>query len=55
MSHLDTALLWVQGYIRSGEALLEKVPGPEDAADALTKYLSSADLKGTFGPHGPFT
>ena len=43
--HLDTALLWVQGHVRSGGVLLEKVPGPENPADALTKYLSGPELR----------
>ena len=44
--HLDTSLLWVQGHVRSGEVLLEKVPGQENPGDALTKYLSGPDMKG---------
>ena len=44
--HLDTALLWVQGHVRSGEILLEKVAGPDNPGDALTKYLSGPDLRG---------
>ena len=44
--HLDTALLWVQGHVRSGEVLLEKVAGQENPGDALTKYLSGPDLRG---------
>ena len=38
--------------MRSGEVPLEKVPGPENAADALTKYLSAPDLKGHLGRMG---
>ena len=42
--HLDTSLLWVQQKIRSGEVILEKVPGPENPGDALTQYLSGPEL-----------
>ena len=44
--HLDTALLWVQGHVRSGEVLLDKIPGQDNPGDALTKYLSGPDLRG---------
>lgn len=42
--HLDTALRWVQGHIRSGEVRLEKVRGTENPTDALTKYMSGPDM-----------
>ena len=45
MRHLDTALLWVQQLVRSGEVILEKVPGVENPGDAMTKYLSGPDLQ----------
>ena len=44
--HLDTSLLWVQDKIRSGDVLLEKVPGQQNPGDALTKYFSSQDMNG---------
>ena len=47
--HLDTALLWVQQQVRSGDVSLEKVTGQEDPADAMTKYLSRPDLKAHLG------
>ena len=34
--HLDTPLLGVQGHVRSGEVELKKVPGVNNAADAMT-------------------
>ena len=37
--HLDTSLLWIQERVRSGDVLLEKVPGSENPGDALTKHL----------------
>ena len=43
--HLDTALLWVQDHVRSGDVILEKVAGPENPAASLTKYLSGPDLR----------
>ena len=42
--HLDTSLLWVQEKVRSGDVLLEKVAGPDNQADCLTKYVSGPDL-----------
>ena len=44
--HLDTSILWVQGHVRSGEVLLENIPGQVNPGDALTKYLSGPDLRG---------
>ena len=38
--HLDVEDLWVQEKIRNGEVQLEKVPGSENMADALTKQLA---------------
>ena len=43
--HLDTTLLWVQDKVRSGDIMLCKVPGPENCADSLTKYISGPDVK----------
>ena len=43
--HLDTGLLWIQDKVRSGEVGLSKIPGPENPADSLTKYLSGPDLQ----------
>ena len=42
--HLDTALLWVQQAVRSGEVDLQKVAGAENPGDAFTKYLPGRDL-----------
>ena len=44
--HLDTSLLWVQEHVRSGNVILEKIPGPINPGDALTKYLSGPELRG---------
>ena len=43
--HLDTSLLWVQQAVRSGEVVMEKVPGVENTGDALTKYLPGPELR----------
>ena len=43
--HLDTALLWIQHKVRSGDVLLTKVPGPENCADCLTKNLDAPDMR----------
>ena len=37
--HLDTADLWVQEKIRTGRVELLKVPGQENPADIMTKYV----------------
>ena len=44
--HLDVTLLWVQDHVRSGDVALEKVPGIENPADCLTKYVSGPELRG---------
>ena len=43
--HLDTSLLWLQQKVRSGEVPIEKVPGVENPADALTKHLLGPALR----------
>ena len=37
--HLDTTDLWVQEVVRSGRVELVKIPGTENPADILTKYV----------------
>ena len=37
--HLDTTDLWIQDKIRSKQVILDKVPGSENMADILTKYV----------------
>ena len=37
--HLDVTDLWIQDKIRSGAIRLSKVPGSENMADVLTKYV----------------
>ena len=40
--HLDTTDLWVQEVIRSGRVELVKVPGVDNPADVLTKYVDKS-------------
>ena len=45
--HLDCTDLWVQEVVRSGRVELLKIPGAENPADVLTKYvekLQNVDL-----------
>ena len=43
--HLDTSSLWVQGHVRSGDVIMQKVAGPDNPADSLTKRLAGPDLR----------
>ena len=43
--HLDTADLWVQEKVRSGQVELHKVLGSENPADIMTKYVEKATLQ----------
>ena len=38
--HLATADLWVQDHIRTGDFVLNKIPGAENPADILTKNVN---------------
>ena len=44
--HPGTALLWLQGHVRSGDIKLEKALGVGNPADALTNYLPAPALRG---------
>ena len=37
--HLATADLWVQDRLRAGDFTLAKIPGADNPADILTKYV----------------
>jgi hypothetical protein len=39
MRHLETRHLWLQSQVASREVVLQKVPGEENPADLLTKFL----------------
>ena len=42
MRHIDVKNLWIQGLVRSGRIVLQKVRGDENPADVLTKFLDLA-------------
>ena len=37
--HIDVAMLWLQDLVRKGKIQMSKIPGKENPADFLTKYL----------------
>ena len=37
--HIDVAMLWLQDLVRKGKIQMSKIPGKENSADLLTKYL----------------
>ena len=37
--HIDVAMLWLQDLVRKGKIQMSKIPGKENPADLLTKYL----------------
>lgn len=43
--HLHVADLWVQNKLKSQAFSLDKTPGCDNVADALTKYLDQATIK----------
>ena len=43
--HLAVADLWVQDKVKTGDFTLNKVPGPENPADLLTKYLDGPSIE----------
>ena len=45
MPHLEVADLWVQDRVRKGDFALEKVWGPQNPADILTKYVEAHDMR----------
>ena len=42
--HLDCQSLWIQDAVRERRINLEKVPGTENPADLMTKYLDSKSM-----------
>ena len=42
MRHIDVKNLWIQGLVRLGRVVLQKVRGDQNAADVLTKFLDRA-------------
>ena len=43
--HLDTSLLWIQQKVREKVVEVEKIPGADNPADILTKYVDAQLLK----------
>ena len=37
--HIDVAILWLQDLVRKGKIQMSRIPGKENTADLLTKYL----------------
>ena len=37
--HIDVAMLWLQELVRKGKIQMSRIPGKENPADLLTKYL----------------
>ena len=50
--HLDTADLWVQEKVRSGQIELVKVLGSDNPADMMTKYVDRPILTKTIAKSG---
>ena len=47
--HLDTTDLWCQEKVRAGAVTLHKVPGVDNPADIITKYVERATLEKMLG------
>ena len=45
MRHLELRDLWLQREVGEGKVLVQKVPGTENPADAMTKFLSWQTLQ----------
>ena len=43
--HIELQHLWLQQRVRNKEILVEKIAGKENPADALTKFLTEADMR----------
>ena len=50
--HLSVADLWVQDHIRTGDFVLNKVEGPKNPSDILTKYVDRITLERHFTTMG---
>ena len=42
--HIEVHQLWIQGKVRDGDFIVEKVDGESNLGDCMTKYNDSADL-----------
>ena len=45
VKHLETRTLWVQEHVARGTVRMKKIPGTENPADLLTKFLSAPKLE----------
>ena len=45
LRHIAVTLLWLQDVMKQRRIQLVKVPGTENPADAMTKYLSRVDME----------
>ena len=43
--HLAVADLWIQDYLRTNDLVLNKVKGPDNPADVLTKFVDKVTLE----------
>ena len=45
LRHVKVQYLWLQERVRSKELMVNKVAGPDNPADLMTKYLPAADME----------
>ena len=45
LRHVKVQYLWLQERVRAKELSVHKVPGPENPADLMTKYLPASDME----------
>ncbi len=44
LRHVQVQYLWIQDRIRGGDLCASKIPGQQNPADLMTKYLAGADI-----------
>ena len=44
LKHIDIRNLWLQKEVREGMVELQKIPGDENPADLMTKFLAFKDV-----------
>ena len=45
MRHIETRMLWLQSQVLARKVALVKVPGNENPADLMTKYLGEPEVR----------